>query len=243
MRGPARGGYTVTATVTDRPEHMIVGNAATERAQLVATLRDLTDEQWSAETLCTGWDAGDLAAHLIVREREPLAAPGILVGGPFERLTAQRQRARKAAGREQLIAQLASGPPTLLTLGPLDDRQAVEDWIHHEDVRRGGAGLPPRSATARMAGPLWQAVRSFARITLGGSRVAGVVALTDGQTTSAWSLSPSSRFARTSDAAPDVVVEGGLGELVLFVTGRPADVTMTGDDALTTELHRLRRGV
>lgn len=220
-----------------------MGNAATERAQLVATLRDLTDEQWTAETLCEGWDAGDLAAHLIVREREPLAAPGILVGGPFATLTEKRQRARKAIGRERLVAQLESGPPSLLTIGPLDDRQAVEDWIHHEDVRRGGAGLPGRSATEQMRGPLWQAVGSFARLTLGGSRVAGVVALTDGTTTQQWAVSPSSRIAKRSDDPPDVTVTGAVGELILFVTGRPADVTIAGDEALGAELQRIRRGV
>ena len=35
-------------------------------------------------TLCGEWTAFDLAAHLAIRERNPLSAPGILVGGPFE---------------------------------------------------------------------------------------------------------------------------------------------------------------
>lgn len=38
-------------------------------------LADLDDTQWEAETLCTGWDAGDVAAHLVVRERESGPCP------------------------------------------------------------------------------------------------------------------------------------------------------------------------
>ncbi len=32
-------------------------------------------------TLCEGWTTADLAAHLVIRERKPLAAPGIVAGG------------------------------------------------------------------------------------------------------------------------------------------------------------------
>ena len=34
-----------------------------------------------APTLCEGWTTADLAAHLVVRERNPLAGPGIVFGG------------------------------------------------------------------------------------------------------------------------------------------------------------------
>lgn len=220
-----------------------MGNAAAQRAQLTATLRSLSDEQWAAETLCAGWDAGDLAAHLVVRERDLLAAPGIVLGGPFARLTQERQQARKAVGRARLLAQLESGPPRLITLGPLDDRQAVEDWIHHEDVRRGGAGLPGRRATPEMTGPLWGAVSSFARLTLAAGRVDGVVALTDGAREERYHVRPSSRFARRTHDPADAVVSGDVGELVLFVTGRPADVDISGDEAVVAALEDGRRRV
>lgn len=46
-----------------------------------------------ASTLCAGWDTVDLAVHLVVvRERKPLAAPGILLGGPFTTSSAPRRR-------------------------------------------------------------------------------------------------------------------------------------------------------
>ncbi|MBA2322678.1 MAG: maleylpyruvate isomerase N-terminal domain-containing protein [Pseudonocardiales bacterium] len=33
-----------------------------------------------APTVLPGWRAADLLAHLLVRERQPLASPGILIG-------------------------------------------------------------------------------------------------------------------------------------------------------------------
>ena len=50
--------------------------AQRERAALVSTFRTLTPD---SPTLCDGWDARDLAAHLVVRERRLDAAPGILI--------------------------------------------------------------------------------------------------------------------------------------------------------------------
>jgi uncharacterized protein (TIGR03083 family) len=35
------------------------------RASLTGLLRELTNEQWAAPTVCTGWSVGDLAAHLL----------------------------------------------------------------------------------------------------------------------------------------------------------------------------------
>ncbi len=43
-----------------------------------------------APTLCEGWNTGDLAAHLVLRERRPDAAAGIL-GGPLAGYTTRVQ--------------------------------------------------------------------------------------------------------------------------------------------------------
>ena len=51
-------------------------------------LADLLDQLGpDAPTLCEGWNTADLAAHLVVRERDPRSAPGILLGGRFEAYT------------------------------------------------------------------------------------------------------------------------------------------------------------
>ena len=47
-----------------------------------------------APTLCEGWLTRDLAAHVFVRERRPLAMPGILLGGNFASSPTARWRRR-----------------------------------------------------------------------------------------------------------------------------------------------------
>ena len=49
-----------------------------ERSALADTLEQIGPNQ---PTLCTGWRTQDLLAHLVVRERRPDAAAGILI--PF----------------------------------------------------------------------------------------------------------------------------------------------------------------
>ncbi|MCX5046594.1 maleylpyruvate isomerase family mycothiol-dependent enzyme, partial [Aldersonia sp. NBC_00410] len=50
--------------------------ARSERIALVATMTEVGPD---APTLCDGWTARDLAAHLITRERRPDTGPGILI--------------------------------------------------------------------------------------------------------------------------------------------------------------------
>ena len=50
--------------------------ASRERAALVNTMRAVGPD---APTLCGEWTTRDLAAHLVLRERRPDAAAGILV--------------------------------------------------------------------------------------------------------------------------------------------------------------------
>ena len=103
-----------------------------------------------APTLCEGWTTIDLAAHLVVRERDPRAAPGILLGGPLR----ARPRAADGAGQGPGLPTAwwtgcatarRSGPfavPGLRTLMNLN-----EYVVHHEDVRRAN-GLAPRDRPA-----------------------------------------------------------------------------------------------
>jgi uncharacterized protein (TIGR03085 family) len=52
--------------------------AQLERSRLCDLFLEVGPDQ---PTLCEGWTTADLAAHLVIRERRPDAAPGILVGG------------------------------------------------------------------------------------------------------------------------------------------------------------------
>ncbi|MEZ5262182.1 MAG: TIGR03085 family metal-binding protein [Acidimicrobiales bacterium] len=64
-----------------------------------------------APTLCGAWTTRDLAAHLVVRERRPDAAVGIVAGlGPLRRHTESVQRSMAARPWEELIELVRSGP-------------------------------------------------------------------------------------------------------------------------------------
>src|SRR5437868_4661783 len=67
--------------------------ARDERATLAETLLAAGPD---APTLCAGWTTRDLAAHLVLRERKPLAAAGIVLK-PFAGLN-KRVQDRLAAG-------------------------------------------------------------------------------------------------------------------------------------------------
>ena len=58
--------------------------AQLERGRLCDLLLEVGPD---APTLCEGWTAADLAAHLVIRERKPLAAPGIVAGGKLGEYT------------------------------------------------------------------------------------------------------------------------------------------------------------
>ena len=63
---------------------------AAERAQLSDVFDELGPE---APTLLAPWTTRDLAAHLVLRERDYLAGPGLVLGGTWGRLAERRRRA------------------------------------------------------------------------------------------------------------------------------------------------------
>src|SRR3954471_10292323 len=82
---------------------------AQERRQL----SDVFDELGpSVATLLEGWTAHDLAAHIVLRERDLVAGPCLVLPAPFQRF-AERRRARLAETKDftWLVAQIRSGPP------------------------------------------------------------------------------------------------------------------------------------
>lgn len=221
---------------------------ARQRAQLCTLLESLTEEQWQAETLCGGWDAGDVAAHMLVRERSPLSAIGIVVP-PLSGLADAGMARWKRKGREAMQQALRKGPTPWMRIGPLGDVQVGEDWIHAADVARGGAKAlgelpaPTGAEDPEVADCLWGAVSRFAPLTLRGVDRDGVVGFTDGERTRAFRVG--GRIARPAKGAtPDVTVTGPVGDLVLYVTGRAgALVAIDGDIGLREALAAAERTV
>ncbi|MEV0668988.1 TIGR03085 family metal-binding protein [Mycobacterium sp. NPDC050441] len=204
--------------------------AQRERAALVESMRTAGPD---APTLCEGWTARDLAAHLVVRERRLDAAPGILVpqlAGYTERV---QQKVTESTEWADLVDQIAAGPPLYSPFKLLDPLVNVaEMFIHNEDVRRAQPDWEPRDLDDATVSALSRGIGAMARMTMGKSPAR--VALT----------TPAGKTLATVGAGPEVTVTGEPGELLLFAAGRePARVTFSGDDDAVATLRAARRGL
>lgn len=209
---------------------------AIERAELCQTLRQVGPD---APTLCAEWTASDIAAHLVVSERMagfPLAVayqlgralPASVVqrAMPSLRSVGVRPLVRaKRRGWEHLLDRLAAGTPAGFRLRSAAPIRLVEEWIHHEDIRR-ACDLPTRQAAPELDEALWQAglfLTRFAAFRL--DRQGIEVVHLDGRT-------------RRLGGTTDIRVKGSSGELLLYLSGRfsRADVEVTGDDTAIRSL-------
>lgn len=119
---------------------MSLGSVARQERSLVCDLMEQVGA--GAPTLAEGWTVLDLAAHLVVREHDLWAAPGLVLGGPFRRAIEAAMNWRRRRGLENLVATIRRGPPGVARLLP-PGAHLSEYFIHHEDVRRAN-GLAPR---------------------------------------------------------------------------------------------------
>ncbi|MFU8872582.1 TIGR03085 family metal-binding protein [Micromonospora sp. SL4-19] len=138
--------------------------ARSEREALADLLLDLGPD---APTIDEGWTTRDLAAHLVVRERRPDAAGGILL--PPLRGYGEAVRRRVAAGPyADLVARVRRPPVWSPVSNPLTDElvNTMEFFIHHEDVRRAQPGWRPRELPAGLPAVLWKRAAMLARVAL-----------------------------------------------------------------------------
>ena len=175
-----------------------------ERSGLCDLLSQLGPD---APTLCEGWTTKDLAAHLFVRERRPLAMPGLLFS-PLSRLTEiSMQAALRSIGYAGLVARIRSGPPLLLR--PTDELvNLVEYFVHTEDVRRAARSFEPRE-DPQLDAALWASLVRGARFLT--RRVSGVGVELE---------RPDGERITARRGHPTAVLSGGAQELVLFLSGR-----------------------
>ncbi|MGW7369236.1 TIGR03085 family metal-binding protein [Streptomyces sp. NPDC054841] len=188
-----------------------------------------------APTLCEGWTTRDLAAHVVVRERRPDAAAGILLSLLKSRL--DRVQAEFAAKPyEELIQLIRTGPPKLspYAIKPVDEgANTVEFYVHAEDVRRAQPDWTPRELDPVFADSLWSRLEKSARV-LGRKAPVGVVLRRpDGQT------------AVAHRGTPVVTVTGEPGELTMFAFGRQdaAKVELEGDKEAIDRVGRAQLGM
>lgn len=130
--------------------------AARERARLCELLSTLGP---GAPTLCEGWTTHDLAAHLVSRESQLRALPGLLLGGTPGAYTERLRRAVADRDHQRLVAALRSGPPRWPYgwPGARGSLHLHELFPHHEDVRRAD-GRNARS-DERLDRELWKVLR------------------------------------------------------------------------------------
>lgn len=197
-----------------------------------------------APTLCEGWSTADLAAHLVLRERRPDAAMGIL-GGPMARYTAQTQR--KLLDKTpfpKLVDAIRSGPPRFSLFGiPGVDAKAnfSEYFVHHEDVRRAQPGWEPRELDDGLTDAIWGAL-SQARLMLRKVPVGIEFARDDTR-----ERADRERAVRMTvrGRTPVVTVIGPPAELLMWTFGRTgaAQVTLEGAEADVAALTQARWGI
>lgn len=191
--------------------------ARRERAALVETLRAAGP---NAPTLCAGWDARDLAAHLVIREYRPDAAPGILIPLFAGHTAAVQRSVTESSSWTELLDKVAAGPPIYSPFKALDAvANVAELFIHHEDVRRAQPDWHPRVLDPALAAGLARTLPLMARRTL--SKSPAAITLRDN----------AGKVFLRSGKGPEVTVIGMPAELLLFAVGRKAVVEFEGDPA------------
>lgn len=188
-----------------------------------ALLCDLMSELGPlAPTKCEGWSVGDLAAHMWVREHRPAALPGIGSQRFADRTERIQIEALHLKGFEALVKELRS-PGWVMR--PLDRVvNAVEFFVHHEDVLR--ANGRSQQISERDQAQLLRTVRVLA---FRAQRT------WDGQLALAPAGSDVIRYGRGNRP---VRLAGLPSELLLFLTGRQSEVTVTGEPEAAEELRR-----
>lgn len=209
-----------------------MGFAKQERTALCDALLEAGQD---APTLCEGWTAHDLAAHVWVRENDPAAMPGMFIGA-LEDLTQGRMDAVKQRwGFEELVAQIGRGPRpiSVFALPVLDElANTGEFFVHTEDVRR-PAGLAPRETTAEFEDQIAKSLKNMAKPLF---RDAGTGVVLE--------RSDRGERLRAKSGSRTVTVIGRPSELLLFAFGRTqdADVRLVGEDDAVAALKGEHKG-
>ncbi len=191
----------------------------------------------SVPTLLDGWTAGDLAAHLVLRERDLVAGPCLVLPGPFQRF-AERRRARLARRHDfsWLVARIRSGPPVgFFRIGWVRALANLNEcFVHHEDVRRAN-GLGARRFSPAMDAALWRNVRRGGRFLSLRLRGCGLEI--------EWA-EMGTRFP-VRPGEPTARLSGAPGELLLYLFGRQAaaQVDVSGPPEAVAAVRRTHFGM
>lgn len=128
-----------------------------------------------APTLCQGWQARHLLAHLVLRDQRPWEIALDMLSGRTEPGTEPRLGAlADEAADDQVFADLVQrfrrGPAAFSPLSWAGDAtQLLEYVVHHEDLRRAStseaaSALAPRVIPPSMSAQIWRRLLPVARL-------------------------------------------------------------------------------
>jgi uncharacterized protein (TIGR03085 family) len=207
--------------------------ARSERAALSELLRRVGPD---APTLCEGWTAADLAAHLVARERRIDHGPGLVL--PSMRGWTDRVRDKlKQRPFTELVHLIETGPPKLSPFGLIPGLDSLvnsaELFIHHEDVRRAQPDWEPRELPAEVEARFWRLLRRGGKALFRRAPVGVRLRAADGEAVTVRQGSPTATLA------------GKPSELLLYGFGRGdrARVEADGDPAAAGRLNATHFGV
>ena len=204
-----------------------------EREQLA----DLFDELGGdAPTLLGSWTTRDLVSHLVLREHDSLAAPGLVVPGAWARFAERRRRALASQEFPWLVATFRSGTPRgFFRISWVRSFPTLNEFfIHHEDVRRAN-GCGPRTNSPAKDAALWRNVSRASWFLARRLRSAGLELQWAG----------TNHAVRARRGKPTARIVGLPGELLLYLFGRQsaAQVEIRGPAAAVESVRQARFGM
>ncbi|GAA0954474.1 TIGR03085 family metal-binding protein [Kribbella koreensis] len=219
----------------DNYDRVVTDYSKVERLALC----DLFDEAGPDQpTLCDGWTTFDLAAHLYVRENDPIAQPGIMIAGLADTTARRMEQAKSKYGFAGVVGKVRNGPPRLSIYGIPGighNLNTTEYLVHHEDVRRAVPDFTVRALPAEQQDGLWRQVKLAAKSMTRKAPTGLVLRLPDG----------SESVAKKPTADGSVTITGEPVELVLFCFGRQqvAQVELDGEPTAVERLQAASFGM
>jgi uncharacterized protein (TIGR03083 family) len=196
-----------------------------ERVALIGDLENVTDAQWSTQSLCSAWTVRDVLAHMTTTAK---MTPGRFLakfagtGFQFNAMNAKGVNEELGATPAETLAGFrAQLDRTTAPPGPID-AMVAEVVIHGEDIRRPlGIGRSYQPEALTLVGDF--VIRG--NLLLGGKRRATGLTLT--ATDVDW----------TRGTGPEV--KGPLATIILALTGRKAGLADLSGDGVATLTSRI----
>lgn len=195
--------------VAQRDDVVLMTTPATEERRALAD--ELLNVGPDAPTLIPDWDAKMMAAHIVLRDRRPDAAAGIVVKQLADH-TAKVQRELAQRPFEKLVEEVRHGPPVWspARIGQVDRLlNTAEFFVHLEDVRRAQPAWEPRTLDGGLVDDLYSALKRMASQLTKSSPVGLTLTATEGR-------SPITAHG----GSPMITVTAPVGELTLWAFGR-----------------------